>query len=61
MHLTYTPGQEQLRQQLRTYFAGLMTPDLREALTGGDYGDGDAYRQIVRQLGSGGWLALSRP
>ena len=61
MHLTYTPGQEQLRQQLRTYFAGLMTPDLREALTGGDYGDGDAYRQIVRQLGSDGWLALSWP
>ena len=61
MHLTYTPGQEQLRQQLRTYFAGLMTPDLRAALTGGDYGDGDAYRQIVRQLGSDGWLALSWP
>jgi alkylation response protein AidB-like acyl-CoA dehydrogenase len=62
MHLTYTPGQERLREQLRSYFAGLMTPQLREALTaGGDYGDGEAYRQIVRQLGRDGWLALSWP
>ena len=62
MHLTYTPGQERLREQLRSYFAGLMTPQLREALmAGGDYGDGEAYRQIVRQLGRDGWLALSWP
>jgi alkylation response protein AidB-like acyl-CoA dehydrogenase len=63
MHLTYTPGQERLRQQLSAYFAGLMTPEVRAALTtaGGDYGNGDAYRQIVRQLGRDGWLALSWP
>ena len=29
MDLTYTPGQERLRQQLRAYFTGLMTPDVR--------------------------------
>ncbi len=29
MHLAYTPEQERLRQQLREYFAGLMTPELR--------------------------------
>ena len=42
MHLAYTPEQERLRQQLREYFAGLMTPELRRGLaeTGGDYGDG---------------------
>ncbi len=62
MHLTYTPEQQRLREQLRGYFADLMTPELREALaTGGDYGDGDAYRQVVRQLGRDGWLALSWP
>jgi 3-oxocholest-4-en-26-oyl-CoA dehydrogenase alpha subunit len=63
MHLTYTPEQERLRQQLRAYFAGLMTPQLREALTtaDGDYGNGEAYRQIVRRLGRDGWLALSWP
>jgi hypothetical protein len=61
MHLTYTPEQERLRRELQAYFSGLMTPDLREALQGGDYGDGDAYREVVRQLGRDGWLALSWP
>jgi len=32
MHLAYTPEQERLRQQLREYFAGLMTPELRRGL-----------------------------
>ena len=63
MHLAYTPEQEQLRRELRAYFAGLMTPELRAGLadTAGDYGDGQAYREIVRQLGRDGWLALSWP
>jgi 3-oxocholest-4-en-26-oyl-CoA dehydrogenase alpha subunit len=63
MHLAYTPEQERLRQQLREYFAGLMTPELRRGLadTGGDYGDGGAYRAVVRQLGRDGWLALGWP
>ena len=61
MHLTYTPEQERLRQQLQAYFAGLMTPDVRAALQGGDYGEGDAYKEVVRQLGRDGWLVLSWP
>jgi 3-oxocholest-4-en-26-oyl-CoA dehydrogenase alpha subunit len=63
MHLAYTPEQERLRQQLREYFASLMTPELRRGLaeTGGDYGDGRAYRAVVRQLGRDGWLALGWP
>ncbi len=63
MHLAYTPEQDRLREQLRGYFAGLMTPEVRESLVAveGDYGDGEAYRQVVRQLGRDGWLALSWP
>jgi len=63
MDLTYTPEQERLRQQLRAYFTGLMTTDVRAALTAteGEYGNGEAYRQVVRQLGRDGWLALSWP
>jgi alkylation response protein AidB-like acyl-CoA dehydrogenase len=40
-----------------------MTAERRAALsrTGGDYGDGVAYREIVRQLGADGWLTLSWP
>jgi 3-oxocholest-4-en-26-oyl-CoA dehydrogenase alpha subunit len=63
MHLTYTPEQERLRQELRDYFAALMTADVRAALatTAGEYGNGEAYREVVRRLGRDGWLALSWP
>ena len=63
MHLTYTPEQDKLRDELREYFADLMTPQRRASLaaTGGDYGDGYAYREVVRQLGADGWLTLSWP
>ena len=69
MRIAYTPEQERLRRELRAYFAGLMTPEVRAALSpsdngaGGDegLGDGEAYRQVVRQLGRDGWLALSWP
>jgi len=63
VHLTYTPEQEKLRAELREYFAALMTPERRAALarTGGDYGDGSAYRETIRQLGADGWLTLSWP
>jgi len=63
MHVGYTPEQEHLRRELRAYFAALMTPDLRAALTddNGEYGDGGAYRSVVRQLGRDGWLALGWP
>ena len=63
MHIAYTPEQERLREELRAYFAGLMTPEVRAALSGGDegLGDGEAYRQVVRQLGKDGWLTLGWP
>jgi 3-oxocholest-4-en-26-oyl-CoA dehydrogenase alpha subunit len=63
VHLTYTPEQDKLQAELREYFAGLMTPERRAGLTrtGGDYGDGVAYREVVRQLGTDGWLTLSWP
>ena len=63
MRIAYTPEQRQLREQLRDYFAELMTPQRREQLRGegGEYGDGTAYREIVRDLGTHGWLAMSWP
>ena len=63
MDLDYTPEQERLRRELRAYFADLMTAERRAALTTaeGEYGNGQAYRDVVRQLGRDGWLALSWP
>jgi alkylation response protein AidB-like acyl-CoA dehydrogenase len=62
MRIAWTPEQERLRRELREYFAGLMTPERREALTaGGDYGSGEVYKEVVRQMGADGWLALGWP
>jgi 3-oxocholest-4-en-26-oyl-CoA dehydrogenase alpha subunit len=64
MHIAYTPEQEELRRELRHYFGRLMTDEVRAAIadsTDGDYGNGDAYRAVVRQLGADGWLALGWP
>ena len=39
-----------------------MTPERRDALaSGGDYGDGEVYKEVVRQMGADGWLALGWP
>jgi alkylation response protein AidB-like acyl-CoA dehydrogenase len=64
MKIAYTPEQERLRQELRDYFGRLMTPEVRHALEdpdAGDYGSGDAYRAVIRQMGADGWLALGWP
>ena len=63
MRIAYTAEQERLRRELRGYFGELMTPAVRSALSegDGDYGDGQAYRSVVRQLGRDGWLALGWP
>ena len=63
MRISYTPEQEQLRRELRSYFATLITPERREALmaVGGEYGTGNVYRETVAQMGRDGWLALGWP
>jgi len=63
MQISYTPEQEALRAELREYFARLITPERREALAvqSGEYGEGDVYRAVVREMGRDGWLALGWP
>ena len=62
MELIYSDEHERLRGELRGYFATLMTPERRAALQGeGEYGDGSVYKELVRQMGSDGWLTLGWP
>lgn len=63
MDISYTPGQQALREELRAYFAQIMTPERREALaaTTGEYGSGNVYREVVQQMGKDGWLTLGWP
>src|SRR5437660_1596007 len=63
MQISYSAEHEALRRELRTYFATLMTPERKAALTSGDseYGDGTVYKDTVRQMGKDGWLTLGWP
>ena len=60
MYLTYTAEQQALRDELRAYFAALMTPELRASLSEGEL-EGPAYKEMVRQLGRDGMLGISWP
>src|SRR5215469_11229491 len=63
MRISYTPEQEELRRELRSYFTTLMTPERREALSSvqGEFGIGNVYRETVAQMGKDGWLTLNWP
>ena len=64
MRISYTPEQEELRRELRSYFGKLMTPERQQALfstSGGEIGMGNVYRDTVSQMGKDGWLTLNWP
>ncbi|WP_334142568.1 acyl-CoA dehydrogenase family protein [Rhabdothermincola sp.] len=60
MHLAYTPEQEALRQELRAYFARIVTPEVEEEMARGEMG-GPHCLEAVRQMGRDNWLAVSWP
>jgi len=60
MHLAYTPEQEALQQELRRYFAELMTPEVRAQVGYGE-ASGEMYRKVIRQMGADGWLGIGWP
>ena len=63
MHIALTPEQERLREELREYFAALVTPEVRAGLASatGEFGDDDVYKEVIRQLGTDGWLGIGWP
>jgi alkylation response protein AidB-like acyl-CoA dehydrogenase len=48
---------------LQEYFTDLVTPERRAALAAstGEFGDPTVYRDVIRQLGSDGWLGIGWP
>ncbi len=59
MFIDLTPDQLALRDQLRGYFAGLMSPAERAALLTERHGT--IYRDVVRRMGRDGWLGVGWP
>jgi len=60
MHVALTDEQEALRDELRGYFAELMTPDVEAALSAGEWGGGPA-RELALRMGRDGWLGVGWP
>jgi 3-oxo-4-pregnene-20-carboxyl-CoA dehydrogenase beta subunit len=60
MRLALTDEQTALRDELRAYFAELMTPEVESALSGGEYG-GPMYRELTLRMGRDGWLGIGWP
>jgi len=63
VHIAFTKEQEELQRELREYFGKLMTPEVQANLysSRGEYGSSDAYKSIVRQMGTDGWLGIGWP
>jgi alkylation response protein AidB-like acyl-CoA dehydrogenase len=63
MRIALTSEQERLRSDLRDYFAELVTPERRAALASasGEFGDIGVYKEVIRQLGTDGWLGIGWP
>src|SRR5271169_4673362 len=60
MYIGYTEEQDELRKELRAYYAELLTPDVVEQLAH-SRGVGPVMRQVVRQMGADGWLGIGWP
>ncbi len=63
MQVALSAEQQALRAELHEYFEALLTPERRRALSmaTGEFGDVETYKQVIRQLGSDGWLGIGWP
>ncbi len=60
MQIGYTAEQETLRQEIRDYYARLLTPEVEAELAEAN-GVGPVVRRIVRQMAADGWLGIGWP
>ena len=58
MHLAYTDEQEEMRRTLRSYYAELITPDVRALLDDPETHE-PTKRKVVRQMGDAGGARLA--
>ena len=60
MFLEESSDQRELRAELRRYYEDLLSADIRAGLV--EDGDGgEAWREVVRQIGKDGWLGIGWP
>ncbi|MBF5000304.1 acyl-CoA dehydrogenase family protein [Nocardia sp. BSTN01] len=59
MYIDLTADQHKLRDELRAYFADLVTPEEEAEMAVNRHGD--AYRAVVKRMGRDGWLGVGWP
>ncbi len=60
MEIGFTAEQEALRQELRRYYEGLLTPEVQAELAVSG-GIGPTVRRVVKQMAQDGWLGIGWP
>jgi alkylation response protein AidB-like acyl-CoA dehydrogenase len=61
MYIDLTTELRAMRDELRTYFAKLMTPELVGELSSGGEGGGPQFRRAMKKMGRDGWLGIGWP
>jgi len=61
MYVDLTPEQRRFRDELRAYFADMMTPELVEEIRSSGEGGGPLYRDAMRRMGKDGLLGVGWP
>ncbi len=61
MELDFTTEQKKFRDELREYFAAMMTDELSAELSSGGEGGGPEFRKAMKQMGKDKLLGLSWP
>jgi alkylation response protein AidB-like acyl-CoA dehydrogenase len=60
MYIGFTPEQDALRRELRTYYDGLLTPEIRKEIQANE-GGGPAAGQVLKKMAADGWLGIGWP
>ncbi len=63
MHVALEPQHVALREELTEYFNALVTPERKAGLASatGEFGEASVYREVIRQIGTDGWLGIGWP
>ena len=61
MELDFATEQRKFRDELRGYFATMMTDELTQELSSGGEGGGPEFRKAMKQMGQDGLLGISWP
>ncbi len=63
MRIALDPEHLALRAELKEYFGQLVTPERRAGLASatGEFGEAGVYKEVIRQIGSDGWLGIGWP